>query len=754
MKHPDAKQRHSFFQPLQMRPTNQMNDGRETSGNRNNNDGDDRIAKLKQKPVPKRRLRHANSSESDSESDSDDEVPLSLLASIKPTKSTATTTQKRQRTSKTQRRETNALQTKQSKSNKRTAVHDLRNQGSASKASRQTTDRKSKPKATVQTMLSFAVRPKRESSQSSQSTKNEACVQPREQRAAALSSSSELTRDDNRMDLSTTSPGQSPSLTDGTSASSSSNTIDTINGSSQLQDTEETKEEETVETKRKKKTLRRIVSTESEIDFEPPVPQSPPHSSLLSQLYQRETRGNRIPSCLAQPKKWKTPSWVRLGQPPCVGGYQNSSRKIDHLAWDTMGVLLAVASHSTIRIYHWDMVRAAYLQGQKDQQHCRRTKRRNQQDHEVENSEFVIPPVLQFRVANAIASLAWNPFNEDQLIVGYRITGEVHMYNVDRLATWQSKNPRNLASLPHQSTYWQLSHPRTRGSANAILVLDSTTILVGLGAMVHCWKLSKGRKTSLLWRYQPPAGVTCARQLGANLVLLGTNRGHMCLLNWKKWNTERSFSTEKKPLVMQEWIPHSTIRSSLNQDQRGRMGIINIKVETSCPSYEGTNANTTMKGIESQTNFWGCCRISWVTVSGWLMSTTMRSPNEKSPAEICRATALVKYKNSDGTSKESTRQEYSQPHDPVTVCTNSKWMCWSSVPAVTKVLPHHDKRVLDGQLQVLRSEKRLLHYRDGESTHTIKLAGMTTPQSFAIHPDREWIAMGVGARVVLLVGRN
>lgn len=728
-----------------MRPTNQMSGDRETSaGTSRNNDGN-KLAE--RKIIQKRELRLRAESSSDSESDSDDEVPLSLLAGSKSTKSALLTPQKRQRSStqqpKTQPQKTRALQQiRKTESKKRTAVHDLWNQGSATKSSRQTTDRTPK---TVQTKLAFAVRPKRETSQSSrQSITNESLrVGPRESRMGTLSSS-ELTRGDVVMDSSTASPV-------------STRNNDVAIGAAELQDTEDvesTNKQEEATTEAKKKTLRRIVSTESEIPFEP-VQIPPSHRSLLSQLYRRETRGSRIPSRLAQPKKWKTPSWVRLGQPPCVGGHYSSSRKIDHFAWDTMGILLAVASHSTIRIYDWDIVRAAYLQGQKDQQHHSKKKRKHAR--EVERSEFVIPPVLQFRVANAIASLKWNPFNEDQLIVGYRITGEVHMYNVDRLATWQSKNARNLASLPHQSTYWQLSHPRTRGSANATLVLDRTTILVSLGAMVHCWKLSKGRKTSLLWRYQPPANVTCACQLGSSSVLLGTNRGHLCLLNWKKWNTERSFSMEKKPLVLQEWIPHSNIRSSLNPEQRSRMGIVNMKVETSCPTSDGTTAKTaatTMKGTESQASPWGCCKISWVTVGGWLMSTTLKSPKEKSPARICQATAIVKYKNSDGTSKESTRQEYSQPHDPVAVCTNSKWICWSNVPAVTKVLPHHDKRVLDGQLHVLRSEKRSIQYQDAGSMHMIKLVRKTPAQAFAIHPDREWIAMGVGANIVLLVGRS
>lgn len=63
--------------------------------------------------------------------------------------------------------------------------------------------------------------------------------------------------------------------------------------------------------------------------------------------------------------QWRIPSWVSLARP-----YQLSStdkaKFIYQLAWDEMGVLLALACEAVISIYDWDMVSAADIQGRRD----------------------------------------------------------------------------------------------------------------------------------------------------------------------------------------------------------------------------------------------------------------------------------------------------------------------------------------------------------------------------------------------------
>jgi hypothetical protein len=153
----------------------------------------------------------------------------------------------------------------------------------------------------------------------------------------------------------------------------------------------------------RRKLLRRIVSKESAIEFIPKIKQKGP--SFLSQLVHRSCRGTKITSQVSQPRRWKSPSWVSLSQTRSSG---EPGRSIDHLAWDKMGVLLAVASDKWIRVYDWDMVRAADMHG------------KNDRIRQIKDSEFKIPPILEFRVPNPVATLEWNPHNEDQLAVGLR----------------------------------------------------------------------------------------------------------------------------------------------------------------------------------------------------------------------------------------------------------------------------------------------------------------------------------------------
>lgn len=272
-----------------------------------------------------------------------------------------------------------------------------------------------------------------------------------------------------------------------------------------------------------------------------------------------------------------------------------------------------------------------------------------------------------------------------------------------------------------------------------MLFLDSQTVFASIGTTVYCWKLHK-EMTKLVWRYQPPGSVSCATPFASNLLLLGSSQGHLLMLNWKKCTRERAFSSENRPIVVQEWIPHAKLKS-LNPEQRKRMGVVNMKVETKPLSGEDKAP-------------WGCCRISWVTTGGWLLSEVVESPTQRDDCQICHSTPSVEYINPDGSSTIMKKKEWSQPQDPIGTCMNSRLICWSDVPAVQKILPHHNKYVLDTQPRIIRSTKLALLYRDAATTHSIKLPGKEMPRTIAIHPGLEWLVMGVGKKLVLLSGRR
>lgn len=120
-----------------------------------------------------------------------------------------------------------------------------------------------------------------------------------------------------------------------------------------------------------------------------------------------QNKRSSVSSSYFLPKKWKIPSWISLEQ-PLIGNDISGLKNIDHIQWDPMGVLLAVAIDRTIVVYDWDMLQAADVQG------------RRERARDCAKSEFKIPPIVRFRLPQPVASLVWNPFNMDELAVGFR----------------------------------------------------------------------------------------------------------------------------------------------------------------------------------------------------------------------------------------------------------------------------------------------------------------------------------------------
>ena len=477
----------------------------------------------------------------------------------------------------------------------------------------------------------------------------------------------------------------------------------------------------------------------------------PSSSSSSSNYYSRpKTIHNQRPSSTSchWPKKWKIPSWISL-ENNCGGGVGG---KIDHMTWDAMGVLLAVATGRIISIYDWDMVRAADIQGRSDRvRNCY-------------ESEWKIPPIVQFQIPSLVGSLVWNLYNMDELAVGFRVSGQMRIYNVDRVARWLSKDPsRNNRCTPPPSTYRNISLQRITGSVCDILFLDADNVLVSVGTFLYRWKLlssnekrQKQQRTSsssttiggtLIWRYQPPSNVTSMAPLGSNLVVVGTNRGHLCLLDWTKRTKERSFSNEHRPLVLQNWIPHDRLDGPKeDKSLRMMMGITKLRIETS--------NNECVAGK----NYWGRCRVTWVTQCGWLLSVIMESAKIQENCLVHHSSPKVVFRNADGSLiNTDDKRSWSLPYHLIGVDISSRVACWVNVPTVTKVLAHHDKFVLDSQPNTIVSKRRtLMVHTNDQEIHSIQLpkAVKDLPQSLVVHPNLEWILVGEGRKIHILVGRD
>ena len=68
----------------------------------------------------------------------------------------------------------------------------------------------------------------------------------------------------------------------------------------------------------------------------------------------------------------------------------------------------------------------------------------------------------------------------------------------------------------------------------------------------------------LIWKYRSPSNITTMGTLARNIVVLGTDRGHLVLLDWTKRTKERSFSNDYRPLILQSFIrnPFSSVVQS------------------------------------------------------------------------------------------------------------------------------------------------------------------------------------------------
>ncbi len=329
------------------------------------------------------------------------------------------------------------------------------------------------------------------------------------------------------------------------------------------------------------------------------------------------------------------------------------------------------------------------------------------------------------------------------------------MYDVDRVARWLSKQidpgTNAGASTPPQTTHRSLTVPGIHGTVTDVVFLQNDHVVASIGKMMFCWKLSKKIQAAsqLVWRFQPPSRVTAIAPLGSNLVVVGTSQGHLSILNWTIHNKEHSFSNERRPLVLQTWIPHTGLKE-VKDDNRLQIGILKLRIEP--------GIHTTLDAAAAGDEHWGICRATWVTQGGWLLSTTMESPTVRGGCFVHHATPKVTYQNTDGEVINTHRQAWSIPQEPVGVHLSDYAVCLAEVPAVTNILSHHNKFVLDSQPSIIRSRNRsvLIQSRHDRCLNSISLPGSIKkiPQTFAVHPTLEWIAVGDGEKLHILVGRD
>jgi ribosomal protein L27 len=461
----------------------------------------------------------------------------------------------------------------------------------------------------------------------------------------------------------------------------------------------------------------------------------------------------------------KHASWVGLGTDTHHNGIP--TRRIDCMAWDPMGVLLAVAQtcnitkQSWIDVFDWDSVCAADRRG--------RSVRARARGRNDTSSKFRldIPPLLQFRIPEVPTTtttsaavtkrrwMKWNPSNTDELAVPSRCGTVVFCLNVSHIDKAQAAAPRNTILQPPRHSYWQFKASTTREAtsktASACLFTKTDQIVLAFGADLYCWRYYPKRdptslEPKLKWQHSfsltkrsllNRPSITSLASIGTEHLIAGFSHGQFALIQWKRVvaaNATSAFSLTSatkwsSPSVIAVWQSYASLgdRQLIPTEHTldpSIMGIHAIHVQAihhhrQLATDEKRNETSKKKNLSDVVyeQLCGRFRIQWVTRCGWSLAVTLvGSPSSsgqwrdynvrRENPRILYQTDLVETKLAVGPSVTTTKKEWSLPCDPVAVDASETFVCWQKVAPVTRILPHPDKRVLDELPSLSRDEDK------------------------------------------------
>jgi hypothetical protein len=453
---------------------------------------------------------------------------------------------------------------------------------------------------------------------------------------------------------------------------------------------------------------------------------------------------------------WSIPSWLRLVQHS--GSHINSTSSVTKMAWDSMGVLLAVAyegsavsrGHPVVAIYDWDMVVAADRRGRS---HLQRSGMQRESTSQDQGGIFVVEPVMTIPIPSKsrapVTVLEWNPFCPDELVVGLRyvlhrctrrvvrlspirltqqcflyavkprLSGSVYIFDLEAVGGWLDTYVRTGRSegglLPpcRELRCFEEGPRRLPGNVGGAVINhdasfcfldDGQHAVLSAGTAVFCWFTGGGNWVpgivNLLWKFQYKDTITAMAVLTHDTVVLGTCNGRLAVLNWKQV-TRAAFSCKPSPTLIEDWVSYFAGPSQEQMEIPSAplaMGIRNLRViaERSVPG----------KLVQY--------RLVWVTSCGWVVSSALEvvsSPAEPKQAftpekhirrrkgcEVHHTTKPIKWRSMDGEEVSLLTPTWTVPTKRLQVGTTGKALVWQKVDDdVTQVLPHHDQRVLGSE---------------------------------------------------------
>jgi WD40 repeat protein len=397
---------------------------------------------------------------------------------------------------------------------------------------------------------------------------------------------------------------------------------------------------------------------------------------------------------------------------------------VKHVAWDSMGVLLAVAyADDTIRIYDWDSVMAACMKGNNQRQSMPGKKC---------HANLIVEPFLTIPFPlRFVSHLVWNPYKADELAFLSWESGRIYLFDLGEVNSWQDMTHRRQQQghpgrtpVPHR-----MIETGCQGDADSsvIFVDDGDHVIVSCGDL-SCYNLAKTNSTTEFWRLRWKR-ITSMVTISDDTILLGSSQGYFSMLNWKQVQRS-SFSVKGSPTILNEWLSFRGLQTPIG----AAMGIRHIRVE-------GRSIEAAKYAV------WGRYQISWVTTGGWILSCLLEATRGKQrKSAVMYGTPKIQFLDSSGKPVAVSKAEWSLPKDRILMTGSSMGLFWEEIPQVTQRLPHHDKFVLlqHEECSVATNKPALLHMTMRERSVTrIPLSRRRgKPTSFAVHPTNEWMVFG------------
>jgi hypothetical protein len=321
------------------------------------------------------------------------------------------------------------------------------------------------------------------------------------------------------------------------------------------------------------------------------------------------------------------------------------------------------------------------------------------------------------------------------------LSGDVYLYDINQVCARQ-QDPTGRGQL-----YRKLAASESSAVSDLLFVDKGDRLVVCRNDLLCCWSIV-GARPSLLWKFRWKT-ISSIVPLCHDVIVLGSRQGHMALLNWKKMQ-RAAFSLEPMPTLLDDWVSYKGLEVPSSY---GAMGIQHLRVEN-------------YSDFPTDGDKWGHCRLTWVTVCGWALSTTLSSPTTRIGKSqihyLAKPIRCVKIRGEPADEADKNASIYQTVKEAkrswsynggIAVADSTKAaLCWEKAPEVMKILPrHHDKRILEdtGPRFVAGSDTKptLMWMRTfGSHVDSVPLSKRKGPATaVAIHPGNEWIVVGTAA---------